>query len=38
MHIHSGPFTVVARDGETLPESPRFQADTVNLGPGQDIV
>jgi FtsP/CotA-like multicopper oxidase with cupredoxin domain len=35
MHIHGGPFTVVARDGETLPESARFQADTVNVGPGQ---
>jgi len=35
MHIHGGPFTVVARDGETLPESARFKADTVNVGPGQ---
>lgn len=35
MHVHGGPFTVVARDGETLPESARFQADTVNVGPGQ---
>jgi len=35
MHIHGGPFTVVARDGETLPVSARFQADTVNVGPGQ---
>jgi FtsP/CotA-like multicopper oxidase with cupredoxin domain len=35
MHMHGGPFTVVARDGETLPEAARFQADTVNVGPGQ---
>ena len=35
MHIHGGPFVVVARDGETLPESARYKADTVNLGPGQ---
>lgn len=35
MHIHGGPFTVVARDGETLPESARFKADTINVGPGQ---
>jgi hypothetical protein len=35
MHIHGGPFTVVARDGETLPESARFEADTMNVGPGQ---
>lgn len=35
MHIHGGPFQVVARDGETLPPSARYEADTVNLGPGQ---
>ncbi|RWM78659.1 MAG: DUF4396 domain-containing protein [Mesorhizobium sp.] len=40
MHIHGGPFEVVARDGETIPESARFLADTVNVGPGQryDVV
>jgi FtsP/CotA-like multicopper oxidase with cupredoxin domain len=40
MHIHGGPFVVVARDGETLPPSERFKADTVNVGPGQryDVV
>lgn len=35
MHIHGGSFTVVARDGETLPPSARFNADTINVGPGQ---
>ncbi len=35
MHIHGGPFLVVARDGETLAPSARFEADTVNVGPGQ---
>lgn len=35
MHIHGGPFTVVARDGITLPPAARFEADTVNVGPGQ---
>ena len=35
MHVHGGPFQVVARDGETMPESARFLADTVNVGPGQ---
>ena len=35
MHVHGGPFQVVARDGETLPEAARFLADTVNVGPGQ---
>ncbi|MBA3518918.1 MAG: multicopper oxidase domain-containing protein [Rhizobiales bacterium] len=35
MHVHGGPFQVLARDGETLPEGARFLADTVNVGPGQ---
>lgn len=35
MHIHGGPFTVVARDGITLAPGARFEADTVNVGPGQ---
>ena len=35
MHIHGGPFVVVARDGETLEPSARFKADTINVGPGQ---
>lgn len=34
-HIHGGPFVVVARDGETLPPSARFKADTINIAPGQ---
>jgi FtsP/CotA-like multicopper oxidase with cupredoxin domain len=40
MHVHGGPFQVVARDGETLAENQRFFADTVNVGPGQryDVV
>ncbi|TPO13782.1 DUF4396 domain-containing protein [Mesorhizobium sp. B1-1-5] len=40
MHIHGGPFEVVARDGETVPATARFLADTVNVGPGQryDVV
>jgi len=35
MHIHGGPFEVVAIDGETLQSSARYRADTVNVGPGQ---
>jgi FtsP/CotA-like multicopper oxidase with cupredoxin domain len=35
MHIHGGPFEVVARDGETLAPAARFKADTINVGPGQ---
>ncbi|WP_192385807.1 DUF4396 domain-containing protein [Mesorhizobium silamurunense] len=40
MHIHGGPFEVVARDGETIPPAARFLADTINVGPGQryDVV
>lgn len=35
MHIHGGPFVVVARDGETLAPPARFKAETINIGPGQ---
>jgi FtsP/CotA-like multicopper oxidase with cupredoxin domain len=35
MHIHGGQFEIVAVDGETLKESARYLADTVNVGPGQ---
>jgi FtsP/CotA-like multicopper oxidase with cupredoxin domain len=35
MHIHGGPFTVVAIDGLTLQRSARYDADTINVGPGQ---
>ncbi|UCI06509.1 DUF4396 domain-containing protein [Mesorhizobium sp. B1-1-8] len=35
MHVHGGPFEVVARDGETIPASARYLADTINVGPGQ---
>lgn len=35
MHMHGGPFTVVARDGVTLAPAARFQADVINVGPGQ---
>jgi FtsP/CotA-like multicopper oxidase with cupredoxin domain len=35
MHMHGGPFTVVARDGVVLPPAARFEADVINVGPGQ---
>lgn len=35
MHIHGGPFTVVATDGVPIPEAARFEKDTVNVGPGE---
>jgi len=40
MHIHGGPFEVVARDGEALAPAARYKADTVNVVPGQryDVV
>ena len=40
MHIHGGPFEVVAIDGQTLQPSARYMADTVEIGPGQryDVV
>jgi FtsP/CotA-like multicopper oxidase with cupredoxin domain len=34
MHMHGGPFTVIARDGIPL-GSAQFQADVLNVGPGQ---
>ena len=34
MHMHGGPFTVIARDGVPL-GSAAFQADVINIGPGQ---
>ena len=40
MHVHGGPFIVVARDGVALGRESQFVADTINVGPGQryDVV
>jgi FtsP/CotA-like multicopper oxidase with cupredoxin domain len=40
MHIHGGPFRVVAVDGQPVQPSAQYDADTVNVGPGQryDVV
>jgi manganese oxidase len=35
MHMHGGPFTVIARDGVQLAPTARFDADVLNVGPGQ---
>jgi FtsP/CotA-like multicopper oxidase with cupredoxin domain len=35
MHVHGGPFTVVGVDGNTLKAEQRYEADTINIGPGQ---
>lgn len=40
MHIHGGPFTVVATDGVQLRATARYEKDTINVGPGEryDVV
>jgi FtsP/CotA-like multicopper oxidase with cupredoxin domain len=40
MHIHGGPFTVIAADGVPIPEAARYEKDTINVGPGErfDVV
>lgn len=35
MHIHGGPFTIVATDGSPVPEAARVEKDTVDVGPGE---
>ncbi|MBA2634872.1 MAG: copper oxidase [Chloroflexi bacterium] len=35
MHVHGGPFTIVATDGVPVPDGARFEKDTVNVGPGE---
>jgi hypothetical protein len=35
MHVHGGPFTVVALDGVLLQPTARYEADVINVGPGQ---
>ncbi len=35
MHIHGGPFTIVATDGNPVPPSAQIQKDTVDVGPGE---
>jgi manganese oxidase len=35
MHVHGGPFTIVATDGSAVPEAARITKDTVNVGPGE---
>jgi manganese oxidase len=40
MHIHGGPFSIVATDGNAVPEGRQIEKDTVNVGPGEryDVV
>ena len=35
MHIHGGPFTIVATDGNPVPAGAQLQKDTVNVSPGE---
>ena len=35
MHIHGGPFTIVATDGNPVPAAAQLQKDTVDVGPGE---
>lgn len=37
MHVHGGPYTVVAIDGETLRPDQRYEADSVSVAPGQRV-
>jgi FtsP/CotA-like multicopper oxidase with cupredoxin domain len=40
MHVHGGPFTIVATDGNPVPKAAQIQKDTVDVGPGEryDVV
>lgn len=35
MHIHGGPFTIVATDGVAVPPEAQFEKDTINVAPGE---
>jgi len=35
MHVHGGPFQIVATDGSPVPEAAQLAKDTVNVGPGE---
>ena len=35
MHIHGGPFTIIATDGNPVPVTALLQKDTVEVGPGE---
>lgn len=35
MHIHGGPFEIVATDGNPVPPGARLLKDTVNVSPGE---
>lgn len=35
MHIHGGPFEIVATDGQPVPDGAVLEKDTVNIAPGE---
>lgn len=35
MHVHGGPFRIVATDGNPVPESAQWTKDVVNVAPGE---
>lgn len=40
MHVHGGPFRIVATDGQPVPQAAQLEKDTVNVAPGEryDVV
>jgi FtsP/CotA-like multicopper oxidase with cupredoxin domain len=35
MHVHGGPFKIVATDGNPVPDAAQIEKDTVDVGPGE---
>ena len=35
MHVHGGPFTIIATDGNPVPIGAQIEKDTVDVGPGE---
>ena len=35
MHVHGGPFTIVATDGNPVAQTAQIEKDTINVGPGE---
>jgi manganese oxidase len=35
MHIHGGPFKIVATDGNSVPVAAQIEKDTINVAPGE---
>lgn len=35
MHVHGGPFKIIATDGNPVPAAAQIEKDTVDVGPGE---